>query len=376
MIPLAIGGWSVLSSAGIGRKSLVEPLKRGQAGTRDYGRKVDGLYQEPLPTATAHALVDFDVRQILGRKGTSALDRRSALAMVACGQALEDSGIHVDDSNKQRIGIVLGTTLGSLKSMNDYTRETLVEERPYLVNPLLFPNTVMNCAAGQAAIRYGLKGVNATLAGGDLAFMHVLRYSANLLRCSYADALLMGAVEEFTPHSAWATRLTKAAGAELPAGEGAAVFVTHQNGGGNDGKLDGEILSVTTGFTPCSEGSAGIARALEHAIRRTLADANISTADVTFIATAETGSAEEDCVEKQALTAIFGSQMPHRIAVKKLLGECHAATGALQLAALLTLHQENPDLDGRISLICSWMPDGGVGAAVLRGRSRGGSDHR
>src|SRR6185369_14219525 len=140
------------------------------------------------------------VRDLLGRKGTSSFDRRSALAVVACGQAIEASDIRVDDTNRRRIGIVLGTSLGSLKSMNDYTQETLRYDRPYLVEPLLFPNTVMNCAAGQAAIRYGLKGINATVAGCELAFLHALRYSRNAFRCEYADALLIGAVEEFTPH--------------------------------------------------------------------------------------------------------------------------------------------------------------------------------
>jgi 3-oxoacyl-[acyl-carrier-protein] synthase II len=377
VIPLAISGWSVLSSAGMGRDCLVDTLKRDCTGEPDRGRDVQALYPEALPSATAHAIVDFDVRQILGRKGTSFLDRRSALAMVACGQALEDSGTRVDDSNRHRIGIVLGTTLGSLKSMNDYTRETLVEERPYLVNPVFFPNTVMNCAAGQAAIRYKLKGVNATLAGGELAFLNVLRYSANLLRCSYADVLLMGAVEEFTPHAAWATHLGKSGGADLPAGEGAAVFVTHLNGDAKpDRNLDGEILSVITAFAPSTGGQAGMARAIERCIRRALAEAHISAQDITFIATSETGSENEDWPEKQALASVFGSDTKHRIAVKKLLGECQAATGALQLAALLTLHHDNSDLNGRISLVCSWMPDGGVGAAVLRGRRRGGSDHR
>src|SRR5207248_2320963 len=75
---------------------------------------------------------------------------------------LEDGGLEVDDRGRGRVGVVLGTTVGSLRSMSDYTRETLIEERPYLVSPALFPNTVMNCAAGQSAIRHGLAGINAT----------------------------------------------------------------------------------------------------------------------------------------------------------------------------------------------------------------------
>ncbi|MEE3922501.1 hypothetical protein V2I01_41795 [Micromonospora sp. BRA006-A] len=74
------------------------------------------------------------------------------------------------DDNRDRIGIVTGTTAGSVKSSVDYAAETFTQQPPYLVNPALFPNTVMNCAAGQSAIWYKLHGPNATVAGGPLAF--------------------------------------------------------------------------------------------------------------------------------------------------------------------------------------------------------------
>ncbi len=374
---LTITGWSVLSSAGIGPQSLVSALQQGLEGKPHPGNLVSSLYPEQLPSPASHALVEFNVRETLGRKGTSFLDRRSALAMVACGQALEDGGLIIDDRNRHRVGIVLGTTMGGLKSMNEYTRDTLVEERPYLVNPVHFPNTVMNCAAGQAAIRFGLKGVNSTLAGGPLAFLNVLRYSASVLRCQYADALLAGGVEEFTPHMAWATYLSEPCGPALPAGEGAAVFLLRREETAEEAGAarTAEVLAVATGFSPGGSTGATFGAAFEACIRRALESASIAPRDLLFVASCETGDEAKDRLEKSAITAALDNIVVPSIPVKKILGECHAASGALQAAAVLALHRDHPEIDGRASLITGWSRDGGVGAAVLRGWCRA-SAHR
>lgn len=157
MNPLTINGLATLSAAGDRPEALAQRVA-DLAGAAHPGVPVGAIVTEALPHPQGQALLDFDVRARLGRRGTSFYDRATALAVVACGDALDDSGLTVDDTTRTRIGVVLGTTVGSLKSTSDYTRETLVQDKPYLVNPVLFPNTVMNCAAGQAAIRHGLKG--------------------------------------------------------------------------------------------------------------------------------------------------------------------------------------------------------------------------
>jgi 3-oxoacyl-[acyl-carrier-protein] synthase II len=377
MTALSIIGWGALCSSGIGPEALSAALLRSSEPAPNSGVDVTGLYAEALPSPTAHALVDFNVRALLGRKGTTFLDRSSALALVACGQALEDSGLQVDDGNRHRIGVVLGTTWGSLKSMCEYTRETLMEERPYLVNPILFPNTVMNCAAGQAAIRYGLRGVNAALTGGRLAFLNVLRYVDNILRRGYADVLLAGVVEEFTPHTAWATYLTEPAPASTTAGEGAVVFVVKR---ADDNRfagrhLDAKVLSMITGFSPGGEAGGGMGPALEGCIRRALEKAEVEARDISLIAIGEVTESGPGGIEAAALKAVFGSAQVERICVERAFGECHAASGGLQLAALLERHREAPDRDGYFSLLTGWTRDGGIGAAVVRGWSRVGSHH-
>ncbi|GGO79940.1 beta-ketoacyl synthase N-terminal-like domain-containing protein [Wenjunlia tyrosinilytica] len=370
---LAITGFGVLSGAGIGPQALAAAIGGHGAGPAD----VSGMFEEPLPRQDAHALVDFKVRDHLGRKGTSFFDRSTALGMVACKAALADTDLEVDDDNRARIGITLGTTAGSAKSTSDYSRDTFVQERPYLVNPLLFPNAVMNCAAGQAGIWYGLQGPNATIAGGPLAMLNVLRYSRNLIGCGYASALLAGSIEEFSPQAAWAVHYGQSTeGGSLPPGEGAAVFVVENadavRAAGR--RPDAEVLSVEVGVfdPPGPDGafSQGLATCLTRALER----AGVTADQVATVATAANGMTRLDEAEEAAVTSVLGSDVP-RLRVKESTGEAFSASGAFQLAALLARHRTEPARDGEISVITARTAEGAAGAAVVRGWSRAGGDH-
>ena len=196
MTGLLVTGVGVVCAAGFGLPALTAALTAGSPLRAD----LTGLFPSRCPAVTHPSWPSFDARALLGRKGTSSHpDRATALSLVACGQAIEDSGLPVADM-ADRVGIALGTTVGSLKlRSSEYSRETLSGAAVPGANPMLFPNTVMNCAAGHAAIRYGLRGVNSTVAGGQLAFLGALRYAVNVLRRDYADAMLVGAVEEVQP---------------------------------------------------------------------------------------------------------------------------------------------------------------------------------
>jgi 3-oxoacyl-[acyl-carrier-protein] synthase II len=354
---LVITGWGAVSAAGIGAAALTRALAGDTSGPGD----ITGLYPDPMPGPVAHAYVDFDVRAVLGRKGTSFLDRATSLAVVACGQAIEAGRLVVDDRTRDRIGIALGTTLGSFRSSSDYSRETMVADRPYLVNPVLFPNTVMNCATGQSAIRYGLRGVNSTIAGGRVGFLGALRYARNVLHRGYADAMLVGAVEEFTPHAAWTHHLLRRAG--LP-GEAAVVFVLRQADGSTVDRV-AVLRSVVSGH--CPDG-AELAAALAACIRRALDGAGVEPGQVGVLATGELTDPGAEEVEDAAAAEVFGTAPVERIRTRDVLGDCGAANGALHLAAALRR------AGGGVAVLAGWSPEGAVAAAVLEGPGGVGPD--
>jgi 3-oxoacyl-[acyl-carrier-protein] synthase II len=233
-----------------------------------------------------------------------------------------------------------------------------------MVNPALFPNTVMNCAAGQSAIWFKLNGVNATVAGGPLAFLTALRYSVNAFRGDQADHVLAGAVEEFTPHSAWMSRASAPAAL---AGEGGAVFVLAP---GDAPARDGELLAVALGFSP--DGHR--AEAMSACLRRALRQAGIDAAEVATVAAGSGGDALADRAHWHAIANVLGAatmSRVERVQTADLVGDCQSATGALELAAILSAHRADPGRDGQIAVLTAYTREGGVGAAVVRGWCRG-----
>lgn len=359
---MAITGVGTLSFAGRTVIDLVDALDGPAAVPADFGA-------EPLPGGPGLAVRDFDIRTELGRKGTSFFDRRTGLAVVACRQALEDAHIDLSTVDPTRIGVVLGTTAGSVRSSVEYAVDTFVQERPYMVNPGLFPTTVMNCAAGQVAIWFGLRGVNATIAGGAMALLAVLRYSANLFRSRQADVLLAGVVDELTPHSAWLARTAGLPPSTHP-GEGGAVFALTANDQESTAP-NAEVLGVVHGF--CAT-FADRPAALGGCVRRALAQAGRAGADVEQDVAAvwvrQTADEREDRAIWRAVCQEVSTKQ-EGLTTQAHTGDCGSASAALDLAAVLGRHRDNPERDGELSVLVAHSRDGAVGAAVVRGWSNG-----
>lgn len=174
---------------------------------------------EPAPPTA----LDFDIVRDLGRKGTRTLDRAAALAIHAVGQLPQETRSPADEEPRRVTGLVLATTMGSLQSTMDFTRDSFTGARPFHVDPARFPNTVMNFAAGQCAIRYGIKGPNATVTTGHVGSFTAVRYAARLLRAGRAERIIAGASEELS--QARAAVVAAAGESNVPLTEGAGAVV-------------------------------------------------------------------------------------------------------------------------------------------------------
>ncbi len=289
--------------------------------------------------------------------------------MVACGLALKDSRLDVSDANRDRVGIAIGTSTGSAKSASDYTRETLVQERPYLVNPLLFPNTILNCPAAQAAIWYSLKGVNATISGGQLTSLMALRYGTTVIRQGYADVLLVGAVEEFTPHTAWGFHHAGLLrNTDTLVGEGCVVFVVEEpaNAIAAGRRPLAQILACEMAVYGELGHDAEVPRGLARCIQRALRRAGVAPGEVWAVAGCSTGDPVLDEVEQEGLALALHHMPPERINVKQQVGECYSAAGAFQLAALLSAFRTTANGAERCGLVTSIGHTGAVGCALVK----------
>jgi 3-oxoacyl-[acyl-carrier-protein] synthase II len=330
---VVITAWSALTPFGHGRAAFADGVRRG-------------VPAEPVSTkddwaaADAYVVPDFDIVEQLGRKGTSSMDRTSALAVATLRELVSE--VEPD----ARTGVVLGTTSGSNRTQFEFTRDSLTRRRPYLVNPAQMPFALMNSAAAQCAMWHGLTGPNSTVAAGRNAAPAVLRYATRLLRTGRASGVFAGAVEE---HSG-ARELLEPGG---PLGEaGAALFMQTA---GNRPAL-AEVVAVDTRF---GEPRRALAGCLEHVL------AGLARDEVWGIASSA-ADPELSEVEREATGEVLGRQVATVVRPGHLVGDTGAASGVLALTALLAAAEADPDARGRLAVATSADRDGTAGAVVLR----------
>ncbi len=350
-----ITGWSAVSPYGIGRDAFVQGVSSGRA-------TVSALDTEQWsgPDELACLVPDFDVRKVLGKKGTRSMDRVTGLAVTAVRELLrgepgQDGAFTPDEG----AALVLGTTTGSAQSMMDLTRDTWVNEAPYHVDPAKFPNTVMNCAAGQCAIWYGLKGPNTTVAAGRASGLLALNYARRLLTSGRAHTVLCGAAEEYSPARSWLERHTRQPDESATVlGEGCAILQlqpphTHPH-------PLAELLTITTAITHPNH----ITTTLTQTIQNTLNHHHLTPHDIWAISPSTPPGITGDH-ERHALNHIFKNHTPHRIPAPGPIGDTAAATATFQIAAILSHHQQHPH-PGHTTLITAIDRDGVLACALLR----------
>ncbi|OZM79634.1 beta-ketoacyl synthase N-terminal-like domain-containing protein [Pseudonocardia sp. MH-G8] len=349
--PLVITATGVVSAAGFG----AGPLRDVLAGTSaPHDEPVDPDAAEH-PARSVRTVARFDRAALLGRKGTRNLDRLTQLGLLAADQAIAGLPGGLGGARLDRTGVVVGTTAGSIATATDVGRDTIVHEKPYMVNPATFPNTVMNACSGQIAIRHGLLGVNAAVSGGALSWLLAVRYARTALSSGRADRLLVGAVEEVTARTAWAWHLTGLLAPDAPLGEGAAFFVVAPAGGGTP---VAELLGCEVGYF--GGAGPGLYGGLRRTIAAAVARSGLTAADIDVVVPGATAHTRLARMERRALGTELGV-LPPTLDVLPAVGEAYSASGALQLAALLATGGGN-----RVALLTSVGEDGGAGAMVVR----------
>jgi 3-oxoacyl-[acyl-carrier-protein] synthase II len=318
-----------------------------------------------FPPRELRVVSDEEVLGLLGRKGLRYVDRLTTLGMAASGLALEG----LDQEDPAETGVVLGTATGSVRSMTDVGRDTLLQEKPYLINPGRFPNTVLNSAAGQIAIRNKLRGVNATVSSGKLSTLSAVRYADTAIRLGRARRLVVGGVEELSPPMAWAWHLAGDLGEQTAVGEGCAMFVLEdaERAAAEGRRVLAEILACEVGFHG-GPRRRGLADGLATSITRALEKAGVDAADVATVSVS-TPSTDTSLsrAELRGIEAALG-RPPATVNVLDVIGETYSASGALQLAGLLALWRRWAAGDAAVGLVTTVGRDGNVGCLVVRDR--------
>lgn len=352
---IVITGAGVISPIGAGLADFETALYAGASGLALSQLLADASSSPPLVAE----IRDFTPQPWLGNKGIRVLDRTARLLCVAAQMALASSGIEGSESSAAdpEMGLVCGTMFGSIHSITSFDWSGL-EDGPNLVNPMDFPNTVINSAAGQTAIKFKLGGINTTICCGPASGLYALNYAADFLRLGRARALLAGGVEELSEEAFLGFQkngILSATGAARPwaaardgavLGEGATLLVletadaARARGAQPWAEIAGFGCAQDAHSTSAFDISADGATA---AIRMALDSAGVSAGQVACFVAAASGSRPGDAMEARALLNIFGPRFAEVpvCAPKAALGESLGAAGATAaLIAALALQKQ------------------------------------
>lgn len=289
----------------------------------------------------------FDAQGYLPDRNLRPIDRTSRLLLVATGQALAGSGWTAEAVAEREVGLVLGTTFCSVRTIAEFDRRNL-QLGPSYASPFDFANSVINAAAGQTAIWYGLRGLNSTISAGAASGLAALGYAVDQIRGGRAAALLAGGAEELCFESFFghyqAGRLgelpipfdTRRNGFALAEGAALVMLEDAEAAAGRGAAVLAEVLGQGSGFDPLGTEESAV-RAVYRAVRIALEDAGLEAGGLDAWSAGANGSTGGDRWEALGVAAALGARAADLpvTAVKSMLGEALGASGGLQIVALL-----------------------------------------
>jgi len=187
---VVITGMGVVTPVGNDLETTWDGLINGRSGITRITRFDASEY----PSQIAGEVKGFDPDLYIDKKDQKKMDSFIQYAMAAGQMAMEDSGLVVDASNTERVGVIVGAGIGGLQAIEKY-HKTLLERGPRKVSPFFVPMVLINLASGQIAIRYGLRGPNTSIVTACATGTHSIGDAFRLIQRNDADAMIAGGTE-------------------------------------------------------------------------------------------------------------------------------------------------------------------------------------
>jgi 3-oxoacyl-[acyl-carrier-protein] synthase II len=330
-------------------------------------------------TKFAAEVKDFDPAALFGSREARRMDRFTQLAVAAALQAVANASLEINDNNRDRIGVVIGTGIGGIGTLFEQM-QVFLERGPNRVSPFLVPMMLPDSAAGMVAIHLGVRGLNMATVTACATGTNAVGEAAEVLRRGTADVILAGGSEATIVPIAMAglgvmtalsTRNDDPEGASRPfdrdrdgfvMGEGSAVLVleTLEHALARHATILAEVSgygATNDAYHISAPSENGIGAAI--CMRQALATAGLAPQDIDYINAHGTSTQLNDKSETAAIKAVFGEyayQLPVS-STKSMTGHLLGASGALEailctkalqdgiMPATINYHTPDPQCD-------------------------------
>ena len=314
-------------------------------------------------TKFAAEVKGFDGVALFGVREARKMDRFTQFAMAATLEALEQANYEINESNRDRVGILIGSGIGGIMTLLEQA-EVLRERGPDRISPFLIPMMISDSAAGMIAIRLGARGPNMALATACASGSNAIGEAAEIIRRGAADVMIAGASEAsivalamggMNVMGALSTRNDDPERASRPfdrerdgflMGEGAGILILESLEYAQ--KRGAKMLCEVKGYgtsddayhvSAPAENGAGAALSMQYA----LDDAGVTTVDIGYINAHGTSTPLNDKSETAAIKTVFGEQA-YSVPIsstKSMTGHLLGASGAIEAIVCAKVFQEN-----------------------------------
>ncbi|ASA57223.1 beta-ketoacyl-ACP synthase II [Vibrio gazogenes] len=351
---VVVTGMGMLSPVGNTVESSWKALLAGQSGIVS----IDHFDTEGFSTRFAGLVKNFNCEDYMSKKDARKMDLFIQYGIAAGIQALDDSGLVINEENAARVGVAIGSGIGGL-DLIEAGHQVLVEKGPRRVSPFFVPSTIVNMVAGNLSIMRGLRGPNIAISTACTTGLHNIGHAARMIAYGDADAMVAGGAEKastplgiagFGAAKALSTRNDEPEKASRPwdkgrdgfvLGDGAGVIVLeeYEHAKARGAKIYAELVGFGMSgdayhmTSPSTDGSGG-ALAMEAALR----DAGITGTQVGYINAHGTSTPAGDLAELKGVKRALGEEGAKQVLVsstKSMTGHLLGAAGSVE--AIITI---------------------------------------
>lgn len=344
---VVITGIGTINSIGSTIEEFWESISHGKCGI-DLITKFD---TSEMSTKVASYVKDFEPEKYIDKKDARRMDRFTQFAMAAAKMAIGDSGINIDELNKDRAGVLIGSGIGGIETIEEQ-HKVLMSRGAGKVSPFFIPMLIPNMASGRIAIEYGFKGFNETVVTACATGTNAIGDALRVIQRGEADIMVAGGAEAPITPLAMAGFCSMRAMSTIcepqkacrpfdrerdgfVMGEGAGVLILEelQHAINRNAHIYTEIVGygvTNDAFDIVAPDLNG--KGAEKAMQLALNDAEIACEDVDYINAHGTSTILNDKLETQAIKAVFG-EYAYKLAIsstKSMTGHLLGAAGAVE----------------------------------------------
>ena len=370
---VVITGIGVVSPVGNNKEDFWKSILAGKSGIR----RIQSMDTEKYDCKIAGEVVDFDPAPFFNNhKEARRADRYFQLAMAAAKMAAKDSGLNPDALDPHRVGVMIGSGIGGLRTL-EQNHEELIAAGPRRISPFLIPAMISNLAPGNIAIKFNLQGVNYTITSACTSGTHAVGEAFRMISGGLQDVVVTGGAEAaitplglggFGRMRALSTRNDEPERASRPfdkdrdgfvIGEGSGILVLEELESAK--KRGAKIYAEVVGYgfscdayhiTAPPENGAGAVACMRQAIEHS----KLSLSQVRYINAHGTSTPINDPAESRAIRQVYGADADKGLMVsstKSMTGHSLGAAGGLEAIFCTmsvhtsvippTINLENPD---------------------------------